>query len=126
MATSAKILLIEDEAFLRDIYQETLAEAGYDVTTAEDGEKGLAMMQQGGYDLILLDIMLPHKDGRQIMEAMRDTPPTTPNGPVIYMTNLSQDSLINHKEELGVTGHIIKSDVTPDEFLAKVRQYLSH
>lgn len=125
MTKKPKILLVEDEQLLRDIYKETLTEAGYNIDVAAEGDSALEKMSAGGYDLVLLDIMLPNKDGKQIMEALKQTPPQKPNKVVVYMTNLSQDSLINHREELGVSGYIIKSDVTPDEFLEKVHQYIT-
>ena len=120
-----RILVVEDELFLRDIYVQTLKDAKYRVDSASDGEEALIKMTQGGYDLVLLDVMLPKQDGQQILTKLKQTPPKHPNGKIVYTTNLSQDPKFQAQaKKLGVSGHIIKADLNPDEFLQKVRQFL--
>ena len=120
----AKILLIEDEEFLRDIYVEVLTSAGHEVDLAEDGLEGFKKTKKGGYDLVLLDVMLPEMDGRQILLEVTSTKPEKPNGAYVYMTNLSHETLFEEGKKLGVKGVIIKSELTPDQFVNQVETFL--
>src|SRR5690606_11375660 len=121
---SKRILIVEDEDFLRDIYADTLKDSGYTVESVADGNSALEKMKAGGYDLVLLDIMLPNKDGQQIMQEHQKNPPHKANKKVVYMTNLAQDSILVNCEELGVSSYLIKSDLNPEEFLNRVKGYL--
>lgn len=120
----AKILIVEDDQFLREFYQELLQAEGYDVDVAADGEAGSQKVLTGGYNLVLLDIMLPKKDGLQILQDLKNQPPHTPNGPVVVLTNLGQDSVIKECFELGADGFLIKSALNPDQVLTEIKTYL--
>jgi len=120
-----RILVIEDDQFLRELYDELLREEGYEVDLAGDGEEGLAKVSKGGYDLVLLDIMLPKMDGLEILRQLRDKPPEKPNGPVVLLTNLGQDSIIKEGFNLGAAGYLIKSAMNPDQVLSEVKVFLS-
>src|SRR3990167_3844125 len=115
--TAKKILIIEDDQFLRDFYQELLIAEGYQVEVAPDGEIALAKLSQGGWDLVLLDIMLPKKDGLQILQDIKDRPPACAVGPIVVLTNLGHDTVINKAFVLGAGGYLIKSALNPDEVL---------
>ena len=78
--SAKKILIVEDDQFLREFYVELLQGEGYMIDSAADGEEGFNKIHNGGYDLVLLDIMLPKKDGVQILEANKATPPIHSNG----------------------------------------------
>lgn len=123
--TPKKILVVEDELFLRDLYLEVLKDAGFDVESASDGEEAFLKMKQGGYDLVLLDIMLPKKDGIQILKELKNSPPTVANKAILILTNLGQEAVISEGISLGVRGYIIKSDYTPDQLIAEVRRVLA-
>ncbi len=121
-----RILVVEDEKFLLDLYADILTEAGFQVDKAADGEQGYNAMHQGGYDLILLDIMLPKMDGLKIMEKLaQETPPLKPNGMVVVLSNLGQDTAIASAVALGARGYMIKSDYTPDQVITKVKSFLT-
>ncbi len=124
MPAQKKILLVEDEEFLREIYFDVLTEAGYAVDVAIDGDQAAAAMKKGGYDLVLLDVMLPEKDGRSVLLDVKSHPPKQPNHKIVYMTNLSHDGIFTEGKNLGVDSVIIKSDLNPDQFLAKVTRLL--
>ena len=124
-STTKKILVVEDEVFLRDLYLEVLTDAGFTVDTASDGEEACTKMKQGGYDLVLLDIMLPKKDGMQILKELKASPPVSPNKSILILTNLGQEAVISEGIALGVRGYIIKSDYTPDQLIAEVQRVLA-
>ncbi len=123
--STKKILIVEDDQFLREFYEEFLSSEGYTTESAPDGDTGLTKIQNGGYDLILLDIMLPKKDGTQILRDLKISPAKTPNGPIVVLTNLGQDTIIETCFSLGATGYMIKSAMNPDQILAEVKNYLN-
>lgn len=119
-----KILIVEDDQFLREFYQELLAGEGHAVDVASDGETALYKLQNNEYDLALLDIMLPKKDGLQILRDLKLKPAKSSNITIVVLTNLGQDVIIKQCFELGVDGYLIKSALNPDQVLAEVRSYL--
>lgn len=118
------ILVAEDEESLRNLYRDLLVGEGYDVVTAEDGQQALYQMQKGGFDLVLLDIIMPSLDGLNVLQKLQEQPAATPNKTVIIMSNLGQESVIAKGVSLGVQGYFIKSEYTPDQFIQVVRGYL--
>lgn len=119
-----KILIVEDDQFLREFYQELLSTEGFDVDVAADGEVANTKIHQGGFDLIMLDIMLPKKDGLQILRDYKTNPPAVENGPVVVLTNLGQDTIIKQAFDLGASGYIVKSALNPDQVLDEIHNYL--
>ncbi|OGH10283.1 MAG: hypothetical protein A2857_02455 [Candidatus Levybacteria bacterium RIFCSPHIGHO2_01_FULL_36_15] len=119
----AKILVVEDDPFLRELYQETLVAEGYHVDTAQDGDEGLNKIKKGGWDLVLLDIILPKLDGLEIMRKIKNEPPDAPNKKIIFLTNLDKDDEIKEALKLG-NGYIIKSQITPGDLIREVKVYL--
>jgi len=120
-----RILVVEDDQFLRELYNELLRDEGYDVDLAPDGEEGLAKILKGGYDLVLLDIMLPKIDGLEVLRRVKKQTTQTPNGAVVLLTNLGQDSIIKEGFNLGASGYLIKSAMNPDQVLAEVKVFLN-
>lgn len=119
-----RILIVEDDQFLREFYQELLTSEGYAIDVAADGETALTKIKEGGFDLVLLDIMLPKKDGIQILREIKLSPAKNPNGPIVCLTNLGQDSIIKQCFELGASGYLIKSALNPDQVLTEIHSYL--
>ncbi len=119
-----KILIVEDDQFLREFYQELLTEEGYLIDVAADGEVALSKLQGNEYDLALLDIMLPKKDGVQILRDLKQTPAKTSNLTIVVLTNLGQDAVIKECFDLGAQGYLIKSAMNPDQVLQEVKSYL--
>lgn len=120
-----RILVIEDDEFLRELYDELLKGESYEVSLAVDGEEGLKYISEGGYDLVLLDIMLPKMDGLEILRHIKDKPPKIVNGPIVLLTNLGQDSIIKEGFALGASGYLIKSAMNPDQVLSEVKVFLN-
>ncbi|TSC63930.1 MAG: winged helix family two component transcriptional regulator [Microgenomates group bacterium Gr01-1014_93] len=122
--STKKILIIEDDQFLREFYQELLQSEGFSVDVAPDGEVGFQKAHAGGFNLILLDLMLPKKDGLQILRDLKVSPPQNQNGPIVVLTNLGQDAIINQCLSMGAIGYLIKSAMNPDQVLTEVHSYL--
>lgn len=120
-----RILVVEDDQFLRELYDELLREEGYEVDLAPDGEIGLAKIIKGGYELILLDIMLPKIDGLEILRRVKKQGTENPNGSTVLLTNLGQDSIIKEGFNLGASGYLIKSAMNPDQVLSEVKVFLN-
>ncbi|MEX0616884.1 MAG: response regulator [Candidatus Woykebacteria bacterium] len=118
-----KILVIEDDQFLRELYEELLKGEGYEVELASNGQDGLDKFLEGGYSLVLLDIMLPKIDGLEILRRAQDKKPK--NGPVVLLTNLGQDSIIKEGFSLGASGYLVKSAMNPDQVLNEVKVFLN-
>lgn len=119
-----RILIIEDDQFLREFYEELLQSEGYHVESAADGDIGLQRLLEGGYDLVLLDIMLPKKDGLEILRYVQGHAPAKPNGSIVILTNLGNDAVIKQCFDLGAVGYLIKSALDPNEVLAEIHSYL--
>lgn len=123
-AAGKKILIIEDDQFLREFYQDLLQSESYVVGVAADGEDGLNKILSGGWDLILLDLMLPKKDGLQILREVKLKNPPVKNGPTVILTNLGQDVIIKQCLDMGAAGYLIKSALNPDQVLTEIYSYL--
>lgn len=119
-----KILIVEDDQFLREFYQELLSAEGYVVDAAIDGEMAIGKIKEGGFGLILLDIMMPKKDGLQVLRDMKTFTPALPNGSIVVLTNLGHDAIIKQCFELGASGYLVKSAMNPDQVLTEINSYL--
>ena len=120
----ARILIVEDEEYLRELYQEVLSDQGYFVDTAENGNEGLAKIQQGGWDLVMLDIILPGIDGISIMRQVKSSPAKLPNKKIIFLTNLDKDKEMQEGLSLG-DGYFIKSQITPGNLVDQIKTYIN-
>lgn len=114
------ILVVEDNDLLGDIIVTKLTGSGYQVSIARTGPDALKRIQEEGFDLILLDIVLPMMSGYEILEHMR-TDPRTKDVPVIIISNSGQPVELERLKDLGVKDYLIKADFTPEEVLGKIR-----
>ena len=121
----SKILIVEDDQFISRLYQHLFTLEGYEIEAVGDGEAALKRITAGGLDLVLLDIMLPKMNGLDVLRRLRETPPAIPNGPVVLLTNLGQDSVIKEGFKLGAKGYMIKSALEPKQLVAEVKTYLA-
>ena len=122
--TAKKILLVEDEDFIRELYVRQLTKSGFNVKTAVDGQSGLDTLKTETFDLLLLDIMLPGMNGLQLL---REFKAQNPNSTmiVILLTNLGQEAVIKEGFELGAQAYLIKASYTPDQVVTEVKNALS-
>lgn len=119
-----KILIIEDDGFLLQMYAAKLALEGYEVFSALDGSKGLKLAQERLPDLIILDLKLPELDGFQVLTHLKKNPKTK-KIPVIVLTNLTQKKDINYCLKLGANDYIIKAHFIPAEVISRVKKILT-
>jgi CheY-like chemotaxis protein len=113
LPTMTKILLVDDSKFLRLTAERALARAGYEVSSANDGEKALRMAQEELPDLILMDILLPKMSGRDVLVALKKDPLTSAI-PVVVMTGLSQKNAARLQED-GAIAFLEKSALDLDK-----------
>ena len=118
-----KVLLVEDDFSLRDIYSARFQAEGYTLVTASDGEEALATAMREHPDLIVLDVMMPKISGFDVLDILRSTPETK-DTKVIMMTALSQETDRQRGEALGVNKYLVKSQVTLEDVVATVKQVL--
>lgn len=121
--TAKKILLVEDEDFIRELYVRQLTKAGFTVKSAPDGQTGLNMLKTEQFDLLLLDIMLPGMNGLQLLREFKTQNPTSPMI-TILLTNLGQEAVIKEGFELGAQAYLIKASYTPDQVVNEVKNAL--
>ncbi len=120
-----KVLLAEDDQFLREFYQELLTEQGYFIDVASDGEMALEKIHSQDYHLVLLDIMMPKKDGLAVLKELKLKPAHSQNMQIVMLTNLGNDSIIKECFANGATGYLIKSALNPDQVLIEIQGFLN-
>ena len=121
--TKKKILIIEDDFFVRDLYDRELTREGFEIETAVDGPEGLLKVVESKPDLILLDIMLPKMSGLDVLKTLKEKEETK-DTPVVLLTNLGQDSIIREGFTLGAVGYLIKAAYTPSQIIEEVKKFL--
>lgn len=118
-----KILLVEDDPFIVDMYTLKLKEAGFEVETAADGRKGLDKIKEGSHDLVLLDIVLPIVDGFEVLQTLKREGVKHP--PIVLLTNLGQKEDVERGLALGAADYLIKANFTPAEVVEKINHLAS-
>ena len=119
-----RILLVEDDRFLRKAAETTLKQQGYTVITAADGEEALRVARSAPPDLILLDVIMPKLNGFQVLDALKKDP-TTAHIPVIILSNLGQDRDVQQAMEAGATAYFIKADLSLQALVQRVGETLA-
>ena len=119
-----KILIVEDDFYIQDIYVKTFKGGGYAVDSATDGEEALQKAKSARYDVILLDIMLPKITGVDVLRALRQEGATTQETPIFMTTNLGQESIIKETFKIGADGYFIKAQIQPKNLVAEINKFL--
>ncbi len=114
-----KILIVEDEEYLSDMYKLKFEQEGYTVAIARDGEEAFLLAKKEQPDLVLLDLILPKLDGFKVLEKLRKEP-STKKIKVIILSNLGQSDEVNKGLASGADGYFIKANLTPSQLLEKV------
>lgn len=121
---SKKILIAEDDQFLSKIYQTKLSKEGYGLYIASNGEEALEKAKTNIPDLILLDMIMPKKNGFEVLKELKETE-NLKTIPVIVLSNLGQNSDMEKAIGLGAKDYIIKTDIAFSSLLTKIQKYLS-
>ncbi len=119
-----KILIVEDDNFVAEVYLAKLSEMGYETALAQNGEEGMAELKKGKVDLILLDILMPIMNGIEMLEEVKKHEEWK-DIPVILLTNIGEKESIQKAREMGVKNYLIKSHFTPAEVIEKVESVFS-
>ncbi|MFA5207621.1 MAG: response regulator [Candidatus Magasanikbacteria bacterium] len=118
-----KILLVEDDKFLRELMSKKLITLGYEVVSAADGESGLVMIKEAKPDVVLLDLILPGINGFEVLEKAKQDPAIA-NIPVVILSNLGQTEDIEKGLALGAKDFLVKAHFTPQEIVNKLKSIL--
>jgi len=121
--SSKKVLVVEDDAILRKTLVEFLKKENFEVESASDGEEGIEKAKSGDYDAILLDIIIPKKNGYEVVKEMKAND-STKNIPIILLTNLDRVEDIQKALDLGATTYLVKADYKLEEISKKVKEIL--
>jgi len=126
-----KILVIEDDPFLADIYETKLKQSKYQVELASTGEDGLAVLKDKKFDILILDIVLPKMDGWEVLGAIkRDREsginPDLNNLKIIILSNLGQKEEITKGLDLGADSFMIKAHFTPSQIVEEIKNTLNN
>ncbi len=118
-----KILLIEDEYILAEMYKDKFTQAGFTVYVAMDSEEGLELTKKEKPDLIVLDILLPRENGITFLKWMKDNEKIS-SIPVLVFSNYDDPETKKTASDFGVKDYLIKADYTPKKIVEKVKSYL--
>lgn len=122
--TTKKVLIVEDDGFISEVYITKITAEGFSVIMANDGEKALELTRSKNPDLILLDITIPKIDGIEFLKKIRSEEEVS-DILVIVLTNSNEEEHLSQARELGVSEYLIKSHYTPSEVVLKIREVLN-
>lgn len=123
MANNKKILVVEDDKFLRRVYESKLPKEGFTVISAANGEEGLRAMKKEKPDLVLLDLIMPQKSGFEVLEEVGKDK-SLAGMKIIVLSNLGQEEDVEKSKRLGALDFLVKSNLSIKEIIEKVRGYL--
>lgn len=131
-----KVLIVDDDRDILNIYSQILKGAGFEVDTASSGKEGYAKILQGGFDIVLLDLVMPELDGIAILKGLKQKEVEAENnpssdsyvykGPIIILTQIDQPQLIDTAFELGAKGYLIKANLQAQDLPAKISEILQN
>lgn len=120
---SKAVLLVEDNDFIRNMYQLKLAKSDIEVIEAVDGAMALQKIKEHQPDVVLLDLMMPNVSGIEVLKELKKQG-LTPKLPVVVLTNVMDQQTIDEAKNLGAKDYIVKTDLTPSQVLDKIKPFL--
>jgi two-component system response regulator CpxR len=124
MAEKSKILLVDDDQEVLELYSEILADAGYEVDKVLNGQEALSACEAKRYDLILLDLMMPVMDGIETLKRLRADEAKYGHPVIVALTNVTMAVNVREAFEYGADGYLVKLSVSDDLLVEKVKGYL--
>lgn len=118
-----KIAIIEDDAVISQMYRMKFEADGFDVQLANNGKRGVAMVEHFKPDIILMDLQMPEMDGTEALTIIRKQP-WGKDIPVIILTNLGQEESPQEIKNLGIHSYIVKAELTPRQVVQRVKEAL--
>ncbi|MDP3779473.1 MAG: response regulator transcription factor [bacterium] len=119
-----KILVVDDDPFILDMYVLKFKEQGFQIDTATDGKMALEKIDSGSPNIVLLDVVMPKMDGFDVIKKIQERgEPRTFK--ILFLTNFGQKEDVDRGMQLGADGYIIKAHFTPSEVVAKVKELLN-
>ncbi len=122
-AKKKKVLIVDDDEFLLDMYVVKFKEAGFEVDIAQNGEEALAKVRAGNPDVVLLDVVMPKMDGFDVLRTIKKEK-LAPHAAVFVLSNLGQKEDTDRGMNLGAVDYIVKAHFTPSEVVARVNNVL--
>ena len=119
-----KILIIEDDKFLKELIAKKLLKEGFEIEEAIDGEEGLRKIKEAKPDLVLLDLILPGIDGFEVLKNIKEDPKLSLI-PVVILSNLGQRDEVEKGLSLGAVDFLVKAHFTPEEIIEKIKTVLA-
>lgn len=119
-----KVLLIEDEDFIREVYRDELEASNFSVDAFPTGQQGLDAFYKSNYDIVLLDIVLPDISGLHILKKIKNDE-AKKHIPVLLLSNLDQDIIVRQGLEFGAEAYLEKVDNTPDKIIEIIKTTLN-
>lgn len=120
----AKILLVEDDPFIAEIYEKKLSDSGFEVVNATTGREALRRIAETPFDLVMLDMVIPEVTGMEVLQELRTKPEYDKNLKVVVFSNLSSPEEQEAAKKAGATGFISKTDFTPSQVVEEVQAYI--
>ncbi|MDD4625415.1 MAG: response regulator [Candidatus Pacebacteria bacterium] len=118
-----KILVVEDEQILAEMYQDKFKKEGFEVIVAKDGKEGIKMMREQKPALVLLDILLPNENGIDFLKKQKKDPKLS-SIPIIVFSNFDDPETKKETLDLGVKEYLIKSNHNPREIVEQIKKYI--
>ncbi|MFA5387781.1 MAG: response regulator [Candidatus Paceibacterota bacterium] len=118
-----KILVVEDEQILAEMYQDKFKKEGFEVIAAKDGKEGIKMMREQKPALVLLDILLPNENGIDFLKKQKKDPELS-SVPIIVFSNFDDPETKKETLDLGVKEYLIKSNHNPREIVEQIKKYI--
>ena len=120
-----KILLVEDEASIADVFKDQLTFGGFDVEIATGGVQALEMLKANKYDVMLLDLVMPEVDGLAVLQTMKDKPEEYSKIPTIVLTNVTSDDVKKEVEAYNLQGYVLKLNIKPQMLIDAVNKAMT-
>lgn len=120
----SKLLIVEDEDMLAEMYQDKFDREGFDVDLARSSEEAIEKLKGTEPDLILLDILLPDENGTYLLEQLKENSELNTSAKIIAFSNYNEDGTMKKAKDLGVEKYLLKTDYTPNQIVEEVKKHI--